>query len=544
MTHKLKPVFAVAAMALLAASCLKQGPKDVGVSNLGNFADNSMALKDAAEFPMGVAISATPFLQDAGYSGVAKRDFDEVVFEYQMKHGAIVQDNGTLNFTNTDALVNAVGTQNIFGHTLAWHANQNGTYLRNFSGITVPAATENLSNAGFENGLTGWSALNTGNPAGSATITTTRVASEIRSGTTAMKVINPTAYPGSQWRVQVASILVPTTVGTQYTISYYVKAAAAGGSIRLSTSDQSGANAQYQGDQNIGTTFSQVSWTITANSAQTRFLFDMGQAANTYFIDDASFKQVVVPAGGPQIASKLDAAMESFITGIVTKYKGKVRAWDVVNEAISPSGALRTRNNSTDMSDVDKNQPDKLFWADYMGRDYPYRAFVHAKAADPTAEFYINDFGLENSVAKTDSLVALVNELKARGAKVDGIGTQMHLDRLSINYAGIDRVFKKLASTGLKVRLSELDVRIMQGSAAGKTLTPELANFQAEIIRYVVSSYMKNVPAAQRAGITVWGVNDKNSWMSNNGAEFPLLYDDNYQKKPAYGAVLQGLKQQ
>ena len=542
MIKTLRPAVFVFGLSAALISCVKQGPDQMGVSNVGNFSETGTALKDAADFPFGVAVGYTPYMNDQGYAGVVARDFDEVVFEYQMKHGAIVQDNGTMNFTNTDAMVNKVGTQALFGHTLAWHANQNGTYLKTYSGITVPAAVENLGNPGFEAGLTGWSVFNSGNPAGTSTITSTSAAGEFRSGTSAMKIVNPIGYPGSQWRVQIASILVNTVVGQQYTFSYYVKAASAGGSIRLSTSDQAGGNAQYQGDQTIGTAFQQIQWTITATTAQTRFLFDAGQAANTYFIDDASFKQVVSPPTGPTIALKLDTALKTFIDAMVTKYKGKVRAWDVVNEAVSPSGALRTSTNSTDIPDADKVKADKLFWADYMGRNYPLKAFQHAQAADPTADLYINDFGLENSVAKTDSLVALIAELKGKGAKIDGVGTQMHLARSTINFAGIDRVFKKLAATGLKVRVSELDVRVVEGSASNGVLTPELANYQAEIIKYVVHSYITNIPKAQQAGITFWGVNDKNSWMSNGGKEHPLLYDDNYNKKPAYGAVLQGLK--
>jgi endo-1,4-beta-xylanase len=64
------------------------------------------------------------------------------------------------------------------------------------------------------------------------------------------------------------------------------------------------------------------------------------------------------------------------------------------------------------------------------------------------------------------------------------------------------------------------------------------------MIRYVVSSYIRHVPAAQRAGITVWGVTDNTSWLYNNGKEFPLLYDSNYKKKPAYSGFLQGLRTQ
>ncbi|WP_460677345.1 glucuronyl esterase domain-containing protein [Hymenobacter coalescens] len=150
-----------------------------------------------------------------------------------------------------------------------------------FQAVTSQLAT----NPGFENGLTGWTTLNTNG----ATITANAVASEARSGTGSMKVVNPTAQPGNQWRVQVSSAAFPTTIGKQYIISYWVRAANAGGSIRLSTGPSS---AQYQGDQAIGTAWQQVSWTITASLASTTFLFDMGQVANTYYIDDVSVKEV------------------------------------------------------------------------------------------------------------------------------------------------------------------------------------------------------------------------------------------------------------
>lgn len=517
------------------ASCKKT--PDIGFQNAGDFTDTGTALKDATDIPMGAAIGFTPFITDTKYAETVKRDFDMVTFEYHMKHGAIVQDNGTFNWTNTDALVAAAGTLGVFGHTLNWHQNNNATYLKNFSGITVPAATENLTNPGFESGLTGWSVFNSGNPSGNATITTTNVASELHGGTTAMKVINPTAYPGSQWRVQVASILATTVPGSQYTFSYWVKAATAGGSIRLSTADQTGGSAQYQGDQAIGTTFQQVSFTITANSAQTRFLFDMGQVLNTYFLDDASFKQVIAAPGGPAIAIQLDIAMGSWINAIVGRYKTKVRAWDVVNEPFTDNPVAIRNNTNTSITAADA-----LVWSNYMGRGWALKAFNYAKAADPTADLYINDYNLESIPAKLDSLIAFVAQLKAGGAKVDGIGTQMHVSR-NTSYAGIDDMFKKLAATGLKIRVSELDVKALMGSAAGK-LTAELGAYQAVMYKYIVSSYKKYVPAAQQAGITVWGVNDKNSWLYNNGTEFPLLYDIDYNKKQAYAGVLQALKGQ
>lgn len=102
-------------------------------------------------------------------------------------------------------------------------------------------------------------------------------------------------------------------------------------------------------------------------------------------------------------------------------------------------------------------------------------------------------------------------------------------------------MMQKLAASGLKIRISELDVKTVVGSAAGGP-TPQLLAYQAVTFKYTVASYIKYIPAAQRAGITIWGINDKNSWLYNNGAEYPLLYDNNYNKKPAYSGVLQALK--
>ena len=493
--------------------------------------DTITPLKEAAGFPVGVAISYSPVLNDAKYTATIKRDFDAVVFDYNMKHGAMVQDNGTIDFTRADAMLNAVSGLDVFGHTLGWHQNQNANYLKSYAGL-IAISSEWLTNPGFESGLNTWGVWNTGNPTGTSTITATTAAGEFRSGTGAMKVVNPSGYPGNQWRVQVASPLFNTTVGRQYVISYWVKAATAGGSIRLSTQDASYANAQYQGDQNIGTNWTQIVWTITANSAQTRFLFDMGQAANTYFIDDASMKEILPPPTGAQVAAKVDEALGAYVTAVVNHFKGKVKAWDVVNEPLADDGTIRTNSNTTQANDV-------FVWSHYMGKDYVLKAFNYAKAADASATLYINDYGLESNTAKLDALIALVNEMKGKGAKIDGIGTQMHIT-VSTPLSGIDQMFQKLAATGLLVRVSELDIKT-NATAAGEQSFESQAQ-QAVMYKYVVGSYLRNVPEAQRAGVTVWGLSDNYSWLYNNNLEHPLLYDKNYNRKPAYTAFLQALK--
>ncbi|MDF7814966.1 T9SS type A sorting domain-containing protein [Hymenobacter sp. YC55] len=165
-----------------------------------------------------------------------------------------------------------------------------GYWLQVDNGAFQTAASQLIANNGFESGLTGWTTVNTTG----ATVTANTVATEAHTGSGSLKVVNPTAQPGNQWRVQVSSAAFPTTVSKQYVISYWVRAAAAGGSIRLSTGPSS---PQYQADQTIGTEWQQVSWTITASLASTTFLFDMGQVANTYYIDDVSVKEVNTSGG-------------------------------------------------------------------------------------------------------------------------------------------------------------------------------------------------------------------------------------------------------
>jgi endo-1,4-beta-xylanase len=497
----------------------------------------SQILKEVASFPVGFSIEHTLFSSNPSYKATVLGEAASVTFGNEMKHSSIVQSNGTFNYTTADALVAAFNTAGIpvFGHVLGWHSQQNASYIKSYAGIMVAATTELLGNPDFENGLTGWSVFNTTG----ATITANSVASEAHAGTGSMKVVNTTANPGNPWKVQVSSAAFPTTPGKQYIISYWVRAAAPGGSIRLSTGP---TNAQYQGDQTIGTSYQLVSWTITAQIASTTFLFDMGQEANTYYIDDASVKEVVQSAGGPQVASKVDELLNAYVTNMVTRYKDKVKAWDVINELFTESGAIRNNANTLPAS----NPPNDVFvWSEYLGRDYAFKAFNYAKAADPNALLFINDFNLESNTMKLDSLIAFVNELRSRGAKVDGIGTQMHMS-INTRQADIDNMFRKLAATGLKVRISELDIRVNPSDQAGFTFSSTIAATQSDMYKYVVSSYMRNVPSAQRHGITIWGIDDATSWIttSQRKVDFPLLFDAAFNKKPAYTGFLQALKGQ
>jgi endo-1,4-beta-xylanase len=233
--------------------------------------------------------------------------------------------------------------------------------------------------------------------------------------------------------------------------------------------------------------------------------------------------------------------MSNHIHTVVGRYKGRVHGWDVVNEALNENGTLR-----------------QTPWLKIIGEDYLIKAFEFARAADPNVELYYNDFSLENS-AKRKGAVALVEKLKAAGAKVDGIGTQSHLQLRSPSLQQVEDTITAFGKLGIKVMVTELDVDVLprrSGSPIAEvsrreTADPALnpysnglpASVQQELTkRYseIFAIYAKHADKISR--ITLWGVNDGDSWLNNwpirGRTSYPLLFDRNNQPKPAFDAVL------
>jgi endo-1,4-beta-xylanase len=522
-----------------AVSACKKNTEDSGNTQPPVVVD-SEPLKSVATYPIAAAGSNAAFITNTTSSVIFRRDFNGITFENEMKNNALVNNSGGYNFTTADAMVAAAQAANIqvHGHVLAWHAQAQGTYYRSILNNAGTGAANLVQNPGFESGdatsFVNFTVLNTGNPAGTATISAGSGAAEVRSGTRSLKVVNPVAYNTEQWRVQVATDPLPLVVGKQYQVSYWVKAAMADGSIRLSTQP----TPLYQADQPIGTLWQQVTWLITANEAQTRIVFDMGSKSNTYFIDDVSVNELISGGGSSGNYAKVDSLLKTTIQEIAGHFKGKVRGWDVINEmfADGPAGAIRNNTNTANAS-----ANDVFVWSDYLGRDFGVKAFTYAALADPAAKLFINDYNLEFSTAKLDSLIAYVAEIRGRGAKVDGIGTQMHVN-INTSKTQIDNHFARLAATGLLVHVSELDIGVNTSNAPSLIFTEALEIAQAEMYNYIITSYMRHVPKAQRYGVTIWGVLDNQSWRYKSGADYPLLYNPGGAKKKAYVAALNALK--
>jgi endo-1,4-beta-xylanase len=221
--------------------------------------------------------------------------------------------------------------------------------------------------------------------------------------------------------------------------------------------------------------------------------------------------------------------LKTHIQTVVGRYKGKAVAWDVVNEAFDDSGNQRVSES---------------IWAKKLGKDYIARAFKYAREADPSALLFYNDYGQEYSANKLQAILTMVADLKKRGIPIDGIGLQMHIG-INTSDNGMLTAISEYAKTGLKVHFSELDISLTGGTKnPSLVFTDALKETQKQKYKTVAKFYKQIVDPAQQFGITTWNVGDADSWLRGfiQKNEYPLLFDDNYNRKPAYYGFIEGLR--
>ena len=213
------------------------------------------------------------------------------------------------------------------------------------------------------------------------------------------------------------------------------------------------------------------------------------------------------------------AVMENHITTVVGHFRGRVHYWDVVNEAISGYWGLR-RN----------------VWTKNIGEDFIDRAFWAAHRADPEAQLFYNDFRVEGLNPKADRLYRLVRDLKARGVPVHGVGLQGHMHFSLPSRAKLIAHLERLASLGVEIHFTEVDLGIPEPVTNGKRIK--------QAIRYHrLMDACLAVPAC--TAVVFWGVRDSDSWIPKFFKTYqePLLFDEQFQPKLSYFAVLDALAQ-
>ncbi len=218
---------------------------------------------------------------------------------------------------------------------------------------------------------------------------------------------------------------------------------------------------------------------------------------------------------------ELAAILKEHITTVVGRYAGRIAAWDVANEIFDENGEPRQENP----------------WIARFGLDIVADAFRWAREADPAAALYLNDYGVEGPGPKSDAYYEYAQQLLADGVPLDGFGVQGHL---SFDYpfpSGLQANLQRFADLGLKVAITELDVRMPAEPA------PPAAELQAEQARWFADMVDACLAVAGCESVTLWGSTDRYSWVP---AFFPdqgwaTPWNDDFSRKPAYDAILERL---
>ncbi|HSD07122.1 endo-1,4-beta-xylanase [Flavobacterium sp.] len=241
-------------------------------------------------------------------------------------------------------------------------------------------------------------------------------------------------------------------------------------------------------------------------------------------------------------STEMKAFMKDHISTIVSRYKGRIDSWDVVNEALNEDGTLR-----------------KSVFLNTLGASYLPEAFKLAAKADPKVDLYYNDYNICEP-AKREGVIKLVKDIKANGGKIDGVGIQGHWRLESPTIEEIEKSILAYSALGLKVAFTELDITVLpnpwdlkgadvnqnfEGSAKMNPYPKELPDSVQKKLadRYaaVFNLFLKHKDKISR--VTFWGVHDGQSWLNDwpikGRTNYPLLIDRNLAPKKAYQSVIQ-----
>lgn len=496
---------------------------DYSKANLGD-----LALKQGVR--LGAAFTYQEYMKNPQVAEILTREFKAVTFGNEMKHDAIVRPDGTLQFDTADQMATwakSAGAE-LFGHVLGWHSQQQKVYLNDVIDRANAGAEESpihpaalLGGIDFERYTAGASSklLESGEFVlvnGPSHVTLTDASAH--SGSLCLRMDNADGHAAQSWDVQVVTRTFPVDSGKTYRIAWYARASRP---ADLQIDIRGDGDSQYRSSawgqfakMSASWTYQSLDYTIQSGKEISLGFYGATEAV-TYYIDDIQIFPVEAAAAAEPTRRAIDAAFKTFVYGMVEHFD--VYAWDVVNETFTESGEFRTRGNT----------PEGFVWGTYYDstKDWVDTAFSYA--TDAAARFgkkpvlYINDFNLETSPAKRKAFC----DYAKGNPQVTGVATQMHLDMATPDLkAKVEATLKDLVATGKIVRISELDLKNNDETA------------QADMIRFIFQQYLEIVPAAQRGGITFWGLNDKDSWVGEEN--HPLLWKGNqYEKKEAYKAL-------
>ncbi len=256
----------------------------------------------------------------------------------------------------------------------------------------------------------------------------------------------------------------------------------------------------------------------------------------------------------------LTAALDSWVAGIMQATEGYVTSWDAVNEIISGEDAdgdgfydLRSASNA------DADTKSNFYWADYLGNETVVPTVIKMAhkhySGDGSLKLFINDFNLESWWDDNQKLKSLIHWIEVWESsdiiKIDGIGTQMHVSYIlneedqKKQEAAIENMFKLMAATGKLVKISELDMGVVE-KAFGEgirteNITEEMHMKMADFYQFIIKKYFELIPADQQYGITHWCPTDSPADSGWRAGQPVGLWDKNYNRKHVYAGFADGL---
>lgn len=524
-------------------------------------------------FKLGVAIAASDFLKKELVYGLAVSNFDEMTAGNAMKYASIVKDDGSVDFSQVTSFVQTAkeAGMTVYGHTLCWHSQQNKTYLEKLIAPTI-------------------------------------IPGEGGDGGRCLVLKNASALANNYGAQTWYQFDAPLANGQKYILKFMAKASSDFAPEIYLQSSRGGEQQYPGSVSTIGTTWQKITFEFTPSDALVdKVAFNFGFLAGEIYIDNitltadgsnenliansdfedgtitgwtgwnpGTFETISEDGKGyawGQIEEMSDEekkmvltnALEDWIKGMMAACKENpnieegesagatlVKAWDVVNEPMSDRYPSQLKSAATE---GEENAAQSFYWQDYLGKEYAREVVKFArKYGGEDLKLFVNDYNLEaayNNNAKCQGLIDMIAYWEADGVTIiDGIATQMHVsyslnpEEQAKNEACVVKMFQLLAASGKLVKISELDMGILDESGTEiktENVTLEQQKLMSDYYQFIISKYFEIIPQSQRYGITQWSSADSpvgSGWR----AGLPIgLWNLNYDRKPTYAGFANGL---
>ena len=581
--NRMKKLYSLLLLVCLSATAVAQQKFELGKPNNDayRYLDNYKALKEYIDrdkypnFKLGAGTTVNDYLNKSLIKNLINKNFNETVAGNAMKMASCVDGNGNMNFSTVTRYVNAATSAglNVYGHTLAWHSQQpKGWLLKLMANKPDPNAEEVYAVIASKD-------LTKDQSVGFKSNESQYGYTIKFDATNGMKVTTTKSYG---WEIQfVVWDNIPLKNNQTFKMTMTIKG---------SKSGKLDGHLGDWGSNNDGNSSTGASVSVPFNTEWQDVEVTVKPTMDTNFlllhvpnyVGEVSIKAIkfegntrpLVPQTAKEMHDTLVYAMDKWIKGMMNACGGKVKAWDLVNEAIS-GGGNDGQGNYLLQHSKDYNPDgapdatwdvggDAFYWQDYMGSlEYVRQACRLARKYGPEdIKLFINDYNLEGTwdlktkdgITASNKLWSLVNWIKKWEAdgvtKIDGIGTQMHISYNENSGSqnalknAITGMFKLMAKSGKLVRVSELDMGY--NNASGKSVpTNSMTEAQhkkmADFYEWIIKQYLTIIPPAQQWGICQWCTTDSpenSGWRANTPVG---IWDLNYYRKHVYAGFVRGL---